>query len=101
MVLVIVVMPSVPGHTPVGDPDLKQTLQPKSNHGIPRNPYRSTPGLTAVNRSDDGAHDTVVAPRFDAIRIRFDCVALPIQHDRFQIKNQVIIRSYSDDQLGG
>src|SRR5205085_65067 len=55
--------------------------------------------LTAIDRSHNGSHQTVIAPGFDSIRIGSYRVAPSIGRDRLNVENEIIVPRHSDDHF--
>jgi hypothetical protein len=97
--VVIVIVPAVPRRTPIWYAHVKRTLYTESHYRVARNSNGSTTGLAAANRANDTAHQAIVALRFDALRIGFDCISLAIGDDRLQVDDQIVVRGRPNDQL--
>jgi hypothetical protein len=95
--IIVVVMPAVSRHAPIGDPDLERTFQTEADDRVPRNPHRSTADLAATDGSNDCTNEAVVAARFDTVGICLDGIAHAVRHNRFKVEDQVVIASKSDE----
>jgi hypothetical protein len=85
--VMLVVMPAVSHHAPIGNPDIERTFQTEGDERIPRNPHCSTPDLAAMNGSDNCTYEAVVAPRFNTVGICVDSIAharTPLMTPTFQ-----------------
>src|SRR3954452_198873 len=93
------IVPAVPHRTPIWHAHFKCALYTEGHHRVTRNSNCSTAAFAAANRSNNTADQTLVALGFDSLRICFDGVSLTIRDDRFQIDDEIIVRSRPDDQL--
>src|ERR1051326_3684301 len=93
------IVPALPVYTPVGDPHGQRAVQTERYDRISGDSDGPASHITPVDGSHDGSYDAAVRNGFHPVGIGRHPVALAIDRHRFQIEDQVVIGSYTDNDF--